>query len=439
MAAVAVDVSRLRNPARAVLEWLRPLDNGPQEIRSMDGLRALAALSVVAFHTMLALKLEYKHIINNDWYYLATGVHLFFVLSGFLLFLPYARAMLQGKALSPALRFYRRRALRIFPAYWVCLAVLAVVSQMSHDPTPLLPDVAVHLGMIHDDFPLFNRALEGPFWTLAVEWQFYMLLPFIAAAIARLVAKSRSAWRVVLGIFGMIAAALLIRSMATVLMALIPLFGHRTQLVTQAVVLFTLGTQGKYLEVFGIGMLCAVLYIVVVEQRRVPIQVTRWLGYLALAAGVVLYVLVAPFWEDTAASYGPGNVWTWHVVLSPLFVGLGYGALALAALWGSRIVRWPFEFAPLRFIGHISYSLYLWHLPCINAMLPGLQNQPIVVRLICAFVLAYLSYQLVERPFLKRRHRAAPTSQSVETSGNAYPGRSISREIEDVGTTVSPS
>ena len=97
-----------------ILTLLKPMENGPQEIRSLDGLRALAALSIVLFHVMLFLQLEYQpwsQAINHGWYYLSTGVHLFFVLSGFLLFLPYVRALLDGERLPSARRFYRRRAL----------------------------------------------------------------------------------------------------------------------------------------------------------------------------------------------------------------------------------------------------------------------------------------------------------------------------------------
>src|SRR5690242_20063157 len=106
------------------------MDNGPQEIRALDGLRALAAFSIVGFHALLFLQFEYTPLsraVNHGWYYLSTGVHLFFVLSGFLLFLPYVRALLDGERLPSARRFYQRRALRILPAYWVCLTIMVAL------------------------------------------------------------------------------------------------------------------------------------------------------------------------------------------------------------------------------------------------------------------------------------------------------------------------
>lgn len=392
------------------------MDNGPHEIRAMDGLRAIAALSVVAFHTLLALRfyaVPAGRLFNASWYFLATGVHLFFVLSGFLLFLPYARALLNARPLPSTLRFYRRRALRIFPAYWVCLAVLAVVEISGHWAPAWLPNLAAHVGMVHDMVPPYNQDFEGPFWTLAVEWQFYMLLPLMAAGIARLVRATRSVGRLVGGVLCVMVVALALRSVDAAVMARLPLLSGAAQTLVRAVVLVTLGTQGKYLEVFAVGMLCAVLYVVTIEQRRASSRVTKRLAYAGLTVTALDFIYAAPHWKDSAATFGLGTSWSVDIILYPLLVGIGYGTLALAALWGSRAVRFVFELPPLRFIGLISYSLYLWHVPFIDSILPNVGVWPLALRVVAAFVMAYLSYQCVERPFLKRRHREAPAHKPL--------------------------
>ena len=165
-----------------------PLDNGAQDIRALDGLRAAAALSIVLFHTLHRAGFQYSQAsrtFGNYFWFLATGVHLFFVLSGFLLFLPYARAMLRNQPLPSARRFYRRRALRVLPAYLVVLAILAWLPTSERIHPLSAGSVITHLFMIHDSFPPFNRDFEGPFWTLAIEAQFYLLLPLFALVLAK--------------------------------------------------------------------------------------------------------------------------------------------------------------------------------------------------------------------------------------------------------------
>lgn len=405
---------------RARLAWLRPMDNGPHEIRAMDGLRAIAALSVVAFHTLLAVQfgnVPVGQAFNRVWYFLASGVQLFFVLSGFLLFLPYVRPLLNARPLPSAARFYRRRALRIFPAYWVCLAVLATVEIDGHWSVAWLPNLAAHVGMIHNMFPEYNQAIEGPFWTLAVEWQFYMLLPLMATGIARLVGASRSVVRLVSGVLCVMALGVALRGTEAVLMVGLPALPASVRTPVQIGVQVTLGMQGKWLEVFAVGMLCAVLYVVTVEQRRISPHALQRLAYAGLVVTVLDFIYIMPRWPDSAVRFAPGTIWNAEVLLYPLLVGIGYGALALAVLWGNHGIRFIFELAPLRVIGLISYSLYLWHLPFVDALLPGVAAWPMALCVVAAFVTAYLSYQLIERPFLKWRHREKPAPKPLPMPG----------------------
>ena len=73
----------------------------------------------------------------------------------------------------------------------------------------------------------------------------------------------------------------------------------------------------------------------------------------------------------------------------------------------------------MRIVGLFSYSLYLWHLPVIHGDVPIFQDVPLLIVLPSAFLVAYLSYQFVERPFLKRRHRQ--TEAEAPTAPDAAP------------------
>lgn len=391
--------TRLRIPT-----WLKPVDNGPREIRALDGLRAMAALSIVVFHTLHTVDVQsnpIRQFMGNVFWYLPTGVHLFFVLSGFLLFLPFARAILLAHPLPGLRRFYYRRALRIMPAYLVVLALLAWLPTADHIIPISGASILTHIFMIHDMFPDFNREMEGPFWTLAVEAQFYLLLPLMAAALAKVVGGSRSLKRLLCGIALLLALALGLRALDIGLVGGMP--AHTTSGFARSFVLITMGMQGKYLEVFMMGMLASVVYVVTVEFGNMSTNARRRLGWAMLAMWCVTTVLAIPSIRYGGTIFSPGESWGVGVLIYPLVVGVSYASLLLAIIWGSLVIRWFFETPPLRFTGHISYSLYLWHVPVLLAMIPFFAGVPLLLRLVCTVPVAYLSYQLVERPFLVRR------------------------------------
>jgi len=424
--------------SRSLRSLLLPVNNGPQEILALDGLRAVAALSVVFFHTFYVVysvsgqTILFGYNTTYLWQYGQTGVHLFFILSGFLLFTPYAKAMLNGRALPSTKRFFQRRALRILPAYWVCLVILVVVQSLAGTASYLssngLLNIATHIVLFQDDFPSFNRLIEGPFWTLAVEAQFYLALPIFAAAIARFVGRTQSRRRLIVGVLGVIAFALALRMVdATAEGHALATRGTMATILS-LFVRVTMGTQGKYLDVFALGMLCSVLYLIVNEESRRVRRAIRGVGVLLfLAAFPIAYLCANIFLTlniETPPYYSLVHARDLAVICGPLLVGSGYAALVLGTLWAGGPIRRFFEFWPLRFVGLISYSLYLWHLPVITAFHPLIAMLPasyqvlgaIAVALCVALPVAYLSYQFVERPFLQRRHRmSAKTAVAVAT------------------------
>jgi peptidoglycan/LPS O-acetylase OafA/YrhL len=397
-----------------------PLSGGPGEITALDGLRALAALSVMFFHSYHFVT-DHVFIAGHDigflWNYGQSGVHLFFVLSGFLLFTPFARAMLNGRPLPSVKRFFQRRALRILPAYYACLAILVVAQYGAFTSPAGLANIGLHLVMLHDDVPAINRAINGPFWTLAIEAQFYVVLPIFAWAISRFVGATRSRWRVVVGVLAVLVGALALRSVDEVVQNRLERVPGVVGIAAKLFVHATLGTQGKYLEVFALGMLCSVLYLAAQEESRRLRRQLPLIGAAMIGAALVAMVGLAHLQMRQDILTPPWYVLTHAtdplVIGGPLLAGLPYAALTLGVLWAPRWLRAIFESPPLRFIGLISYSLYLWHLPILNIaarFAPALPLDTrigfmILVGFVVAVPVAYLSYQLVERPFLARRRR----------------------------------
>lgn len=153
----------------------------------LDGVRAIACLTVLVFH--LNLTAHDNNILNFSSVGTiisaiavtgSSGVTLFFILSGFLLFLPYAKALLFETAWPTTRQFYLRRALRILPGYYVALFVLIFLQGGIYLQPMHFGELGLFLTLFMDSLPLTYQKINGPFWTLAVEWQFYLLLPFLA-------------------------------------------------------------------------------------------------------------------------------------------------------------------------------------------------------------------------------------------------------------------
>ena len=149
----------------------------------LDSVRALGAISVLVFHVATSSWTNWLPIVGGFTSHLNVGVTIFFLLSGFLLYRPFARSTLAA-AKSPSLsRYFTHRVLRIVPAYWVALTLLAV--------WPGLIGVFTSQWWVYYGFAQSYRMswrMTGiaPAWSLSVEVAFYVLMPVFAFAVARM-------------------------------------------------------------------------------------------------------------------------------------------------------------------------------------------------------------------------------------------------------------
>lgn len=162
--------------------------NDPGEIRSVvfpdvqwkaiTGMRGVAALAVVAYHAAF-LRIILGHsgpmesIAFRGWF----GVDFFFVLSAYLLSGPF----LAGRPFHPASYAWRRFA-RIAPAYWLTFPLIAALANSWHYFRDQWPDFLLHLTFLHGFHPNHILTVNPVYWTLAIELQFYLLLPVLALA-----------------------------------------------------------------------------------------------------------------------------------------------------------------------------------------------------------------------------------------------------------------
>lgn len=372
----------------------------------LDSLRGVAVLCVLALHTAQLSGANAHAVYGNFTSHLRIGVTLFFLLSGFLLYRPHALAIAQG---SPAPRpgeYTLRRFLRIAPAYWVALSVLVL--------WPGVNDELARNWWVYYGFAQSYRsewALEGirPAWSLSVEVAFYALLPLLGALLRRASAGLTDPVRVrlQLAVFALLGTASLALRAAS--FASVPLGDLETTLFT-------------HFLWFAVGMSLAVWSVWQAEQalpgRVVRVVVER--PGLSWLLALLLYVALCNS-PGIPRAFTPGYTrWTYtaeHVVYAAIAL-----LLLLPAVFGEQAGGLPRRMLAsplLRWIGLISYSLFLWHYQLLEGIeslggrhwIPG---WPLLALSLAAlpviFAVAAASYACIERPLLRWKARHAPAS-----------------------------
>jgi peptidoglycan/LPS O-acetylase OafA/YrhL len=304
---------------------------GTRRLAGLDGIRGLAALYVVADHVFLRTFPGYPADHAPFWaawlIYGRFAVVVFIVLSGFSLALSPAR---HGWRLDSISAFARRRARRILPPYWAALAFsLAVAWLIVAQPGHGVPDTksVVVNGLLVQNI-VAAHSPNAAFWSMAVEAQLYLALPFLL-----LVVRRRGAIVMVAAVGALVAAVGIVGP-------------HIPRLDT-----FVIQSPPDLAALFAVGILAAGIVGASQARRSWP-----W-GWLALAA--VTPVVVTIGWR--------GSVWTAHHFL---WVDLALGPAVACLLAGlatgrARPVLRVLETRPVRSLGSFSYSLYLTHAPIV--------------------------------------------------------------------------
>jgi peptidoglycan/LPS O-acetylase OafA/YrhL len=382
-----------------------------ERLDGLDVLRAAAALLVIVCHAMARSQWSAGGL---GWPIGRLGRNLFLLLSSFLLFLPYARAVYAGRgnAAGPSVGNYAlRRALRLLPLYFVAVLTLSAAGFVRQWPGTAR-NLLYHVLFIHTFDERTIYGLIPPLWFIGVIAQWYVLLPLVGWAWLRL--RHRLAVWVA----------------ATV----VTTFGvHALEWTVPAVPSFAFiavvrkGLVGALPYLFA-GMTAAAVFVRARENGR---RTTRELRLardlrvgLVLPAFLVLLVVLLLL-------RGQGSSW-----IAPFAMAAMVVAFARASSGGRAL-------ALVRTFGRASYSAFVWHVPVIVALLkleplgrigPG----PIKTALLLAAALpltvaaAFASYSVLEKPFFGLER--APAWRLLKRLAAAYGSAVIASTILFVTT-----
>lgn len=368
----------------------------------IDGLRAVCMILIFAFHnwqqTWLGAKFNiFGYTLNLEplqkYGYIA--IDAFFVMSGFCLFYPVARAMF-GEAREHGIKeFYIKRLRRIVPAYYFMLILLLIFPVLSYntynirDPLDVLKHFGLHALFLH----IYNAKTLGSTistaWTLGIEAAFYAVFPAIS-------------W--------------IFKKKPAVVFAMMVVFSQSLRiwtLINTDIDMVAMANPLLYVDIFGAGMLAA-YFTVYVRQKLKNIGSVRYImtavSVLCLV-GVYFYIL----WMGNARINGYDasacHRLLYRIIPSMLFAlfifSTSYAVKAWQSFWGNRVFV---------FMSTISYSFYLWHQNVHIALkklrIPPTSAEPVmhdkqamvvflVISIVSSLVIAIFSTYCIEKPIVR--------------------------------------
>ena len=364
-------------------------------IRSIDGFRTIAVLGVLWAHvwmfmgapSFVLLHVDIAKIIS----FFGTGVDLFFVISGFCMYLMYVSRSTDLTAFS-YFSYLKKRWLRIAPAYYFAVLIYALVacnfSLNFFDSGEL-----IKRWLFIKTF--FKGTVYGPhFWSLCTEWHFYIFLPLIVF----LISKAGMRWSIVI----IVSSCLLYRSIAW--RANDDPFNFINYSITNRLIEFVM------------GIICAWLYMK---------KIRRWYlsGIIGLLAGVVIAFTGRWLMTDSLVNHTGWIGWGARIINLPL-LSLGYALVILNVLNRGSLFKRLLESKLFQRIGKYSYSMYLWHwifAETISVYLlkagyfKGFLGVNIIFIITCLIIypVSYLSYRIFESFYFKNRTKARLSPERV--------------------------
>lgn len=345
----------------------RHLSDQKLQIDALDGLRGLAVFIVFLSHSS-----------NRGWHLIPgidfygtgkSGVFLFFLLSAFLLSRNLCRKPGPFFTRQKATSYWLRRILRIYPLYLLYLSLAVLNHYYGSAEHSFEPKMPPELALDH----ALLQAGVSISWSIPVEFKYYVILPFIAWGLGKL-----------LNVNWILAACMAIVSIAIVNVAFPP----------QDAVVNDIRTA-PYLAIFIIGS-----YLGVLHSRDTAVSPkVKAASLVLLPMALCALVYATPLFQSwLSGERVAGNLThRWFI-----YYGLAWGGLLVSCLYGYRWIGKIFEFPPLKFLGLISFGFYLWHQTMIHLTRIYFPEVDPTLKAWIAFTAALgvsvITYYLIEAP-----------------------------------------
>ncbi len=430
----------LPEPAMPAVVTPVPELSGGAHFPCLDAYRGIGMTMVLLNHAAYATGYMFRDTRAAQFFgpliaRLDLAVPMFFVMSGFLLYRPFAKAALLGRTGLPTRTFYRRRALRLFPAYWVALVGIGITFGLQIASALgwignalLLPAFGVPVQVCNDAGACHVGYGITQAWSIGVELTFYLLLPPFAAGVARLAAGrggTRDLRGRVLTLLGAMAVLYLVgTAFRAFVVATDPSWSEQS-----------LMWLPMFLDLFAIGMALAVVSAAVSAGRAVP----RALAWMGAHPNVCWVAAFAIFLAVTRMKY-PSRPFGLHdadgssdYLPRQLAYGIASAIWLAPAIFGDQSrgqLRRLLSSRPLVYLGSVSLSFYLWHLVIIDqvkawtvpnydqlvelaahpppgntlagvATFTGNYLEIVVISFVLSLIVASILFRVVELPFLK--------------------------------------
>lgn len=347
----------------------------------LDGLRGLAILLVVWYHAWLVSgqAIPALNFVAEAGF---LGVDLFFFISGFCLFYPYARAQIERTAEPTTRRFFARRAAKIVPSYLLALGLFAVVYHARFaSPQDALVQIGSHLTFLHTLHPQTYGSISGPLWTIGVEVQFYLVFPLIAPWLRRAPLITYGALVAVAESYRLVLAAL-----------------------GKSATFWCANQLPAYLDIFGAGMIASLA--LVAFRTRVSAVRREQLTRVSIAAFAIVLLGIARV-SAIGRAADMNAVYDWvnahRIFIGPLCIVLALSSSFAVDRWRSIVAT-----RALVFLSLISYNLYLWNLEIVVWFREAHMPAPLAfgLAIVTAIGVATAITFAVERPILEADLRA---------------------------------